>query len=104
REKENPAGNGVAGGGERQHGSENRADAGSPTKGKGKAGEKAAPDAGLRAGGVEAHVAVEPTRHGGAKEADEREREEVNVSETKDERAAAKERDDAKKHEHAAEN
>ena len=101
-EKENAAGDGVAGGGERQHGRENWSDARSPPEGKGKAEEKTAPDARLRAAGAETNVAVEPARHGRAKETNQREREEMNVSETSGEWAAAEERDDAKQREHAA--
>src|SRR6266478_2611105 len=87
--EENAAGDGVTGGGEGEDGGEDWSDAGSPAERKGKAEEKTAPDAGLRAAGAEANVAIEPAGHGRAKEADKGKREKVDEAETSDEWAAA---------------
>src|SRR4029077_19230263 len=81
-QEENAAGNGLAGGGQGEHGGEDRADAGSPSEGESETEKEAAPHAGLRAGGAQADVAIEPAGHGRAEETDQREREKMNVAET----------------------
>src|SRR5258708_1565513 len=101
-EKENAAGDGVAGCCERKHRRENGPDARRPTKSEGEAEEEPAPDPGLRAVGAQANVAVEPARHSRTEETNQRKREDVVIAETSDASTAAKKRNYDQKREHAA--
>src|SRR5579864_1864267 len=104
REEQNAARDGITGGGQRQHGGQNRSDARGPAKGERKAQQEAAPDAGLRAAGAQTDVAVEPARHRRAKETDQREREEMDGAQAGEKRSAAEQRHRAKDRQQRAEN
>src|SRR6267378_3244435 len=94
-EEKDAAADGVAGGGESKHGGEDGADAGRPAEGEREAEKEAAPDAGLRGFAVKVNVAIEPTGHGRAEKADEREREEMSSAESGEKRGVSKKRGDS---------
>src|SRR5271169_3381305 len=102
-QKQDAAGDGVAGGGESQHGGENRPDARGPPEGKRKAEKKAAPDARLRAGAAQVNVAIEPAGHRWSEKSDHGKREKVNRAQTGDERPAAQKSDYANHRQHRSE-
>src|ERR1700676_614298 len=104
RKKQNTARNRIAGGGQREHGRENRPDARRPAERERETKEEPAPDAGLRAAGVQAHVAVEPARHRRPEESDHGQREKVHGTESGEERSAAEKRDGSENGEQHAEN
>src|ERR1700693_360551 len=104
RKKQNAARDGIAGGGERQHRRKNRSDARRPTERERKTQQEPAPDAGLRAAGMHAHVAIQPARHGRTEETDHGKREEVHSAESGEERSAAEQRDDPLNRKQRAEN
>src|SRR5258708_4533323 len=76
-EEQDAARNRVAGGGERENGGENWADAGRPAEGEREAQEEAAPDARLGGAAAKVNVAIQPAGHRRAKKADEGKREKM---------------------------
>ena len=88
-EEENAALNFVARGGDREHGREDGANAGSPAEGEGEAKQEAAPRGGLCGRTAEVHVAVEPAGQGGTEKADDGKRKEVKRTEAGEERSMA---------------
>src|SRR5258708_8827106 len=88
-EEEEAAGNGVAGGGERENGGEDRADARRPAEGEREAQEEAAPDARLRGAAAEVDIAIQPAGHRRAEKADKREREKMRSAQSSEERGVA---------------
>src|SRR5258708_28282000 len=76
-EEQDAAGNGVAGGGERENGGENRADAGRPAEGEREAEEEAAPDARLGGAAAEVDITIQPARYRRTEKADEGKREKM---------------------------
>src|SRR5579859_2208520 len=104
RKQQNSARDGIAGRRERQHGGKNRSDARRPAEREREAEQKSAPDAGLRAAGVQAHVAIQPARHGRTEKTNHRQREEMNCAESGEERSAAEKRDDPQYRKQRSEN
>ena len=86
-EKQYPAGDGVAGRGEGEHGGENWPDAGRPAKSKRKAEEEATEETRLRAGAAKVNIAIEPLCESRAKVSDDRKREKVDPAEAVEERS-----------------
>src|SRR5258708_18119422 len=66
-EEQDAAGDSVAGGGKRENGGEDRANAGRPAEGEREAEEEAAPDAGLGGAAAEVNIAIEPEPSKGRK-------------------------------------
>src|SRR6202030_3366452 len=104
RKKQDSARDGIAGGGERQHGRENWSDAGRPTERERETEQEAAPDAGLCAAGLQANIAIEPTRHRRPEETDHGKREKVHGAESGEKRPAAEKRDGSENGEQDSEN
>src|SRR5579859_314813 len=101
-ERQNPAGDGVAGRGEGKHGSENWPDAGRPAKSKSEAEEETAKDTGLRGGTAKMNIAIEPLCESRAKESDDRERKKVDPAEAEEERAVTQDGCDTQNYEDGA--